>query len=169
VWEFGVFHEKLRGDQLTPLPEHVETWEGPAEAAESADYPLQCIGHHFKARTHSSYGNVDWLKEAIPQVIWINPIDARARGIDNGDLVFAFNPRGTVRLPALVTERIMPGVVSIPQGAWYKPEWITPPPGADPDLPVDTAGSVNTLTSLHPSALAKGNGVHTALVQVSKA
>ena len=41
--------------------------------------------------------------------------------------------------------------------------------GANPDRPVDVAGSVNTLTSLHPSPLAKGNAVHTATVQVVKA
>ena len=40
---------------------------------------------------------------------------------------------------------------------------------ANPDRPVDVAGSVNTLTSLHPSPLAKGNAVHTATVQVVKA
>ena len=44
-------------------------------------YPIQCIGHHYKQRTHSSYGNVAWLKEAHPQKVWINELDARARGI----------------------------------------------------------------------------------------
>ncbi|MFV0452021.1 MAG: DMSO/selenate family reductase complex A subunit [Propioniciclava sp.] len=170
-WEFGTIHPELPGDRLVPLPEYVETWEGVEEARTSADYPLQVIGHHFKGRTHSSYGNVDWLQEAHPQTAWISVIDAEARGISNGDQVFVYNERGTIRLPARATERIMPGVVSVPQGAWYDPKdasEVAPPPGANPDKPVDVNGSVNTLTSLHPTAQAKGMPSHTTLAQVVK-
>jgi len=150
----------------------VDTWEGALEARASEKYPLQVIGHHFKARTHSTYGNVDWLKEAHHQTVWINPADAEERGIANGDEVFVYNDRGTVRLEAKVTERIAPGVMSIPQGAWYSPKpsgEVRPPAEANQDRPVDTAGSVNTLTSLHPSPLAKGNAVHTTIANVVKA
>lgn len=169
-WEFGVFRPELAGDRLVPLPEFVETWEGALEARVNEQHPLQVIGHHFKGRTHSTYGNVDWMKEAHHQTAWINPIDATARGIENGDQVFCYNDRGTVKLEAKVTERVMPGVVSIPQGAWFKPDPSTSPPdGANPDHAVDVNGSVNTLTSLHPSALAKGNPAHTVLANVVKA
>lgn len=170
-WQFGVFRPKLAGDALSPLPEYVETWEGPLEARNSEKYPLQIIGHHFKGRTHSTYGNVDWMKEAHHQTAWINILDAQARGISNGDQVFVYNDRGTVKLEARVTERVMPGVVSIPQGAWYHPvpsSEVAPPSAANPDHQVDTAGSMNTLTSLHPSALAKGNPAHTTLANVMK-
>lgn len=171
-WEFGVFRPELPGDVLKPLPEHVDTWEGALEARNSEKYPLQVIGHHFKARTHSTYGNVDWLKEAHRQTVWINVADAQDRGIENGDEVFVYNDRGTVRLEAKVTERIAPGVMSIPQGAWYAPKGakdVAPPSAANADKPVDTAGSVNSLTSLHPSPLAKGNAVHTTIANVVKA
>lgn len=171
-WTFGDFRDKLAGDELVPLPEYVETWEGPVEARTSKKYPLQIIGHHFKGRTHSTYGNVDWLKEAHHQTVWINPVDAQSRGISNGDQVFVYNDRGTVRIEARVTHRIAPGVLSLPQGAWYTPDTsseITPPSGANPENPVDTGGCMNTLTSLHPSPLAKGNAVHTAIAQVEKA
>lgn len=170
-WEFGVFRPELEGDRLVPLPEYVETWEGPAEARASEKYPLQVIGHHFKGRTHSTYGNVDWMKEAHHQTVWINPLDASPRGISNGDEVFVYNDRGTVRLEAKVTERIMPGVLSIPQGAWYDPQpasVVRPPGAANADHPVDVAGSMNTLTSLHPSAQAKGNPAHTTIANVVK-
>lgn len=170
-WQFGVFRPELEGDRLVPLPEYVETWEGPIEARTSEKYPLQVIGHHFKGRTHSTYGNVDWMKEAHHQTVWINSLDASARGIANGDQVFVYNDRGTVRLEARVTERIMPGVISIPQGAWFDPQPVSvvkPPSGANPDHPVDVAGSMNTLTSLHPSAQAKGNPAHTTIANVVK-
>ncbi|WP_299295335.1 DMSO/selenate family reductase complex A subunit [uncultured Mobiluncus sp.] len=170
-WTFDDFREKAEGDRLVPLPEYVETWDGPA-AAMTGRYPLQCIGHHFKGRTHSTYGNVDWLREAHLQTIWINPIDAKARGIKNGDLVFAYNDRGTVRIAAKVTPRIAPGVVSLPQGAWYHPvdaSEVKPPAGANRDIPVDIGGNTNTLSSLRPSPLAHGNAVHTITVEIEKA
>lgn len=148
-------------DKITMVPEYVEMWEGPEDAKKSdAKYPLQCIGHHFKGRTHSSYANVDWLRDdAHPQVIWMNPIDAEERGLKNNDMVLVYNDRGRVRIPVRVTPRIAPGVTSLPQGAWYKPD-------ADG---VDEGGCVNTLTKYHPTTLAKGNPSHTALVQVEKA
>lgn len=171
-WTWDEFRPALAGDVLTPLPEYTETWEGALEARRSDKYPLQIIGHHYRQRTHSTYGNVDWMKEAHHQYIAINPLDAEPRGIKDGDLVFAYNDRGTIRMEARVTERIVPGVVDLPQGAWYKPvpaSEVAPPEGANQALPVDVNGSVNTLTSLHPSPLAKGNAVHTTTVQVVKA
>ncbi|MGS2664677.1 DMSO/selenate family reductase complex A subunit [Corynebacterium glucuronolyticum] len=151
--------ELPEGDKLTPLPEYVATWEGAEEAKKNEKYPLQCIGHHMKGRTHSSYGNVDWLRDdAHPQTAWINPIDAKKRGIKNYDKIAVFNDRGSIHATARVTPRIAPGVVSVPQGSWYNPD----------KKGVDQGASVNTLTSWHPSPLAKGNAQHTALVQVER-
>ena len=125
-----------------------------------AKYPIQVIGHHYKQRTHSSYGNSPWLKEAHPQRVWINTLDAAARDIKEGDMTRVHNDFGEIRLPAYVTNRILPGVSSVPQGAWYTPE----KPGG-----VDVGGSVNTLTSHQTTAYAKGNGQHSALVQIERA
>ena len=33
------------------------------------------IGHYMR-RSHSVYDNVTWLRQAFPQELWINPIDA---------------------------------------------------------------------------------------------
>lgn len=155
-WEFP---EGLAGDVLTPLPEYVATREGPEEARTNEKYPLQCIGHHFKARTHSTYGNLKSLRDMHHQRVWINPQDAKARGIESDDKVVIFNDRGKISLPAMVTPRIVPGTISVPQGAWIE---------VDEDG-VDHGGAVNMLTSLHPTPLAKGNGQHTNLVQVEMA
>lgn len=146
------------GDTITALPEYVDTWEGPRDPLRET-YPLQMIGHHYKGRTHSSYANVPWLNEAHPQEVWVNPIDADSRDIAHGDLVEVYNDRGRIRIPARVTPRIAPGVVSVPQGAWHQ---------ADKDG-VDVGGSVNTLTSWHPSPLGKGNPQHTNLVEIVRA
>jgi anaerobic dimethyl sulfoxide reductase subunit A len=99
------------------------------------------------------------LKEAAPQVVWINPADAAARGIANDDEVYVFNGRGRIKITARLTPRIAPGVISVPEGAWYSPGTSG----------IDTGGCVNTLTSQHPTPLAKGNGQHTILAQVEMA
>jgi len=159
LWEWSDEWELPEGDRITALPEHLETWEGPEEALASDDYPLQCVGHHYKKRTHSCYGNLPWMEEAHPQMAWINTLDAQERGIDNDDLVEVFNERGRTRLPARVSPRIAPGVVSIPQGAWYEPD----------EDDVCEGGSINVLTSWRQSPIAKGNPQHTNLVQVERA
>ncbi len=146
------------GDVISGLPIYAPSWEGVADPLR-AKYPLQMIGHHYKQRTHSTYGNVPWMIEAAPQEVWINPIDAEARGIQHGDEVYVFNDRGRTKVPAKVTRRIMPGVVSLPEGAWYTPDANG----------VDQNGCVNVLTKYHPSPLAKGNPQQTNLVEIEKA
>ncbi|YCI79946.1 dimethylsulfoxide reductase subunit A [Enterobacteriaceae bacterium] len=145
------------GDVIHPLPIHssgFEHYDDPLRA----HYPLQLTGFHYKARTHSTYGNVDVIKAACPQEMWINPLDARKRGIANGDRVRIWNDRGEARIAAKVTPRILPGVVALGEGAWY-----------DPDRDgIDRAGSINVLTTQRPSPLAKGNPSHSNLVQVAK-
>ena len=155
-WEFP---NPLPGDRVSAIPEHVDTWEGAAEARTSTKHPLQMLSHHFKGRTHSTYGNLPKNVEAHPQKIWINTTDAQERDIENGAQMDVFNDRGHIRCEAYVTPRIMPGVISVPQGAWI-----------DIDANgIDHGGSANMLTSWHATPYAKGNAQMTTLVQASKA
>ena len=48
----------------------------------------------------------------------INRDDANERGIEEGDLVELYNNRGTVIAGAVLSDKIMPGVVSLSEGAW---------------------------------------------------
>lgn len=68
--------------------------------------------------------------------MWIHPKDAHIRKITEGEVVAVFNDRGKVHIPAHLTDRIMQGVVAIPQGAWYRPD----------KSGIDTRGSINVLT-----------------------
>jgi len=158
--EIAATWELPEGDIIDPLPVYapaVEGWDDPLRET----YPLQMPGYHYKARAHSSYGCIDVLKRHNPQELWINPADAAERGIADGDLVHVFNDRGTVEIPAKVTPRIMPGVVSMGQGAWHNADMFGDQ--------VDRGGCINTLTSLRPTPLAKANPQHTNLVEVKKA
>ncbi|HTW97684.1 MAG TPA: DMSO/selenate family reductase complex A subunit [Acidimicrobiales bacterium] len=158
LWELNRTWTLPKGQQISPIPAWYDYPEGPTDPLRKT-YPLQCMGHHFKGRTHSTYANVPWMQEAQPQVVWMNPVDAEARGIANGDNVYVFNSRGRIRIPARVTPRIGPGVISVPEGAWYTPD-------ADG---VDVGGCANTLTTQMPTPLAKGNGQYTMLAQVELA
>lgn len=150
-----------KGEAISPIPVFLQTWEMPGDPLQKK-YPLQCFGYHGHGRIHSTFHNLPQLRSIHPDNVWINTLDAKARGIAEGDLVEIFNDRGIVRLPAKVTARIMPGVVTIPQGAWYKPETIN-------GRRVDVGGNINTLTHHRPSPLAKGNAQHTTLVEIRKA
>lgn len=147
------------GDKITPLPEFCIAKESHLDTALNSKYPLQLSGFHTKGHTHSTYSNVPQLQEAVPDEIWMNPIDAMERGIVNGMPVQVFNDRGVVEIQCKVTNRIIPGVVAMPEGGWTKQN----------SNGVDIGGCINTLTSHSVSPLAKGNPQHTNLVQVRKA
>lgn len=80
-----------------------------------------------------------------------------AWGIRNGDIVMVYNDRGKDVLPASVTERIVPGVVDIPEGAWYDPD----------ENGVDRGGCPNILTRDEPSP-GGSFASNTALVEIKK-
>jgi anaerobic dimethyl sulfoxide reductase subunit A len=141
---------------IPPIPKYIETWESLNDPL-AKKYPLQLITTHFKRRAHSQFDNLPWLKERQPQMVTINSLDADARDIRQGDLVRVFNDRGEILIRAQVTERIMPGVVDIPQGAWYDPD----------EKGVDRGGCANVLTK-NVTSPAGAFCSNTALVQVGK-
>jgi anaerobic selenocysteine-containing dehydrogenase len=145
-------------DFLHPLPIYAPGYGSYLDA--TSEYPLVLAGFHYKARTHSSFGFIEELKQACRQQVWINPLDAEARGIKNGDMTRVFNGHGEVEIEAKVTQRIIPGTIAIPQGAWHNANMAGDK--------VDKGGCINTLTTLHPSPLAKGNSQHTNIAQIKK-
>lgn len=144
-------------EPVPAIPGYTEPPEGPRDPL-SKRYPLQLTGWHTKRRCHSIHDNNADLHKLEPQRLWMNPADAKERGITDGDEVLVWNDRGRMKIPVYVTDRVMKGVTALPQGAWYNP---------DEDV-TDRGGSVNVLTSLHPTPYAKGNPQHTNLVQVSR-
>jgi anaerobic dimethyl sulfoxide reductase subunit A len=97
----------------------IPTWcAPPADPA----FPLQLCSPKSRARTHSIHGNQAGLARVDPDTVWLHPADAQARGIADGQRVRVFNGNGATVLPAEVTDRIAPGVVSIKEGAWFAPD-----------------------------------------------
>jgi anaerobic dimethyl sulfoxide reductase subunit A len=157
-----------RPDEIPAVPKYIPEWQIssagkdsklPSEGERlSKIYPLHAIGHHSLARVHSTHANNDWLQEAFPQRIFINPVDAAARGIGDGDLVRVWNELGELVIQARLTQRILPGVVDIPQGAWWNPDVNG----------VDQGGCINVLTSHRWTPLAFGSTQHSIMVEIEK-
>ncbi|WP_223820789.1 DMSO/selenate family reductase complex A subunit [Bacillus sp. S3] len=145
-------------DEIPAIAKYIPSWEGPNDPLKDK-FPLQMISWHYKRRCHSTFDNQPLLEEAAKQEMWMNPKDAEKRGIKDGDRVHVYNDRGSLLIPVKATARIIPGVVAIPQGAWYSPNHEG----------VDKRGSVNVLTSGRPTPLAKANPQLTNLVEVKKA
>ncbi|MBI6298177.1 molybdopterin-dependent oxidoreductase [Proteus mirabilis] len=143
---------------IPALSHYVPAIEGPEDKL-TEKYPLQMLTWKGKNRANSTQYANPWLQEVQRQEMWINPIDAQNRGIKNGDMVRIYNDRGITQIPALVTERIIPGVVGLQAGAWWSP---------DKDG-VDHGGCPNVLTSTRMTPLAHGNSHLTVLVEVTKA
>jgi anaerobic dimethyl sulfoxide reductase subunit A len=157
-----IFSKRLydlqRPDEIPAVPKYIREWESPF-GPEAANFPLHAVGHHTLARVHSIHDNNPALAEGFPQRVFMNPVDAGPRGIQDGDEVKLWNDRGTIVVRCRITSRILPGVVAVPQGAWWTP---------DKDG-VDRRGNINVLTSERWSPYAYGNTQHTIMVQAAKA
>ncbi|MCF8307871.1 MAG: molybdopterin-dependent oxidoreductase [Bacteroidales bacterium] len=143
---------------IPPVPKYIEEWESPF-GKEAKKYPFQVIGHHYMARVHSTHDNNDYTNEAFPQRVFINELDAKEKGLQSGNMVKVYNDRGTIVMPCRVTNKILPGVVDLPQGAWWTPD----------ENGIDRRGNVNVLTSHKWTPLAFGNAQHTIMANIEKA
>jgi anaerobic selenocysteine-containing dehydrogenase len=114
-----------------PLPKWVENSAFHDErigGERAKQYPLLLMSNHGRWRTHAQNDDISWQREIktckikgwdgyLYEPVWINPMDAAARGIKDGDIVKLFNERGTVLGAAYVWERILPGALSMDHGA----------------------------------------------------
>jgi len=138
--------------RISPIP----TWIDPVVPEQR--FPLMLCSPKSRARTHSIHGNQPLLARVDPDDVWMNPTDAKARGIADGQKVRVFNDRGATLLPVKVTQRIAPGVVSIKEGAWFTPDTEGR----------DTHGCANALTD-DRSAPCGATTYNTNLVEVERA
>jgi biotin/methionine sulfoxide reductase len=139
-----------------------DEWPG---AAAAERYPLLLIANQPSTRLHSQLdvGRVSRAaKVAGREALRLNPLDAAARGIAEGDVVRVFNERGACLAGAVLTEDVRPGVMQLPTGAWFDPV-----PGTEPVLCAH--GNPNVLTADTPSShLSQGCTGQHALVEVER-
>lgn len=96
------------------------------------DYPLLIVANPGRWRVHVQGDDIKWFREIetckvkgpdgyLYEPIWLNPVDAEARGIEAGDIVKLFNDRGTILFGARISERVIPGAVVVNKGSRVDP------------------------------------------------
>lgn len=163
-----LFSEVIAGFASEDCPGHPswmekDEWLGSPRAR---TYPLHLISNQPRTKLHSQLDHGPFSKSAKVagrEPVRINPQDAQARGVAEGDVVRIFNDRGACLAGAVISEDIRAGVVELATGAWY---WT----GASTDeKPLELHGNPNVLTpDKGTSSLAQGPTAHSCLVQIER-
>ncbi|HEQ3514638.1 TPA: trimethylamine-N-oxide reductase TorA [Vibrio cholerae] len=132
----------------------------------SDKYPFWLQSCHPDKRLHSQMCEAEAFRATYVvqgrEPVYINPLDAKAKGIKDGDLVRVFNDRGQLLAGAVLSDSYPRGVIRIEEGAWYGP--LTEKVGA-----ICTYGDPNTLTlDLGTSELAQATSANTCIVDFEK-
>ncbi|OED41978.1 trimethylamine N-oxide reductase I catalytic subunit [Endozoicomonas sp. (ex Bugula neritina AB1)] len=132
----------------------------------SDKYPLWLQSCHPDQRLHSQLCESEEYRATYTvqgrEPLYISPEDAKARKINDGDLVRVFNDRGQLLAGARVSDRYPPGVIRIHEGAWFGPT------GSEINA-MDTYGDPNTLTlDIGTSDLAQATSAFTCIVEVER-
>ena len=161
---FSATIEQYGYEDCPPHP----TWMEPLErlGGPATKYPLHVAAMHPRRRLHSQLCGTA-LRETYAvagrEPCWMNPRDAEARGLADGDVVRVFNDRGQILAGLKISDAIRPGVIRIDEGGWYDP--------ADPGAPGSLCryGDVNLLmTGIATSKLAQANCGQTGMAEVEK-
>jgi anaerobic selenocysteine-containing dehydrogenase len=82
----------------------------------TAEFPLALISPASDRTISSTLGELQ-----RPEVqLEMNPADADARSIEDGDKIRVFNPLGEMHITAKLTHLVRPGTVSMPKGVWRR-------------------------------------------------
>ncbi|MEZ9626017.1 trimethylamine-N-oxide reductase TorA [Aliivibrio fischeri] len=132
----------------------------------SKKHPFWMQSCHPDKRLHSQMCDSEEFRATYTvqgrEPVYLNPQDAKEKGIKDGDLVRVFNDRGQLLAGAVLTDSYPRGVIRIEEGAWYGP--LNEKVGA-----ICTYGDPNTLTQDIPSSeLAQATSANTCLVDYEK-
>jgi anaerobic selenocysteine-containing dehydrogenase len=147
--------ESLAREGRPALPTWTPLVEGPASEALRRRYPLQCIVPPNRFFLNSSFSQSELLRrrQGGPAVL-LNPRDAAAREIADGDRVVVESARGAVEFTARLTEDTRPGVAVV-EGIW----WGKHQRGGR---------GVNRLTDDRTADMGGGPALHSNLVEVTR-
>ena len=161
-----LYSEVIEAFDLPDCPPQA-SWLEPFERLDGAKcerYPLALLSPQPERRLHSQLDHAAHSHEGKiggHETLTMHPQAAAARGIGAGDVVRVFNDRGACLAGVALSSDMRPDVVSLPTGAWFKPD--------DPSRPdsLELGGNPNVLTrDLGTSGLAQGPSSGTCQVQV---
>lgn len=152
--------EKMNLPDMPPMPKWLEPGEYLGNAKKGQ---LHVVSPHPYWRLHSQMNNSESLRKHYTvqtrEPLTISVEDAKERGIADGDLVELYNERGAMVVGARVSDKIMPGVVSLYEGAW---------PQIDSKGRCNN-GLINFVTSSRPSSgLTQATTANTCLASLRK-
>ncbi|WP_333003015.1 trimethylamine-N-oxide reductase TorA [Vibrio coralliilyticus] len=132
----------------------------------SDKFPFWLQSCHPDKRLHSQMCESEEFRATYAvqgrEPVYINPQDAKEKGIKDGDLVRVFNDRGQLLAGAVLMDSYARGVIRIEEGAWYGP--LNEKEGA-----ICTYGDPNTLTmDIGSSELAQATSANTCIVDFEK-
>jgi biotin/methionine sulfoxide reductase len=155
----------IAGFEYPDCPGH-PAWLPPDDEPEAARYPLHLVANQPATRLHSQldFGAASQAaKVAGREPVRINPRDAAARGIADGDVVRLFNDRGACLAGAVLSQALRPGVAQLATGAWYDPD----DPNAE--MPLCVHGNPNVLTrDIGTSSLAQGSTGQLCRIEIER-
>jgi anaerobic selenocysteine-containing dehydrogenase len=103
---------------VPPLPTYEPVKEGKQN---SPEFPYALLSPNTKNRIHSQFGNLQVIKSAAPEVYaTISALDARQKGIRNGNKIRVFNDRGSLVIKAKTDQWLRPGCIVIYNGYWHQ-------------------------------------------------
>ncbi len=146
-----LYNPSLKALGLDPVIQFVPPSESRHSEAARA-FPLELLARKADNFLNSSFCNVSAV-QAMENVglLEMHPVDARSRGIVDGDLVRAFNRRGEFFLQAKVNGAVQAGVVSA------KLNWAKLTPGGQ---------NINVLTSEKLADMGNSATFYSVLVEV---
>jgi anaerobic selenocysteine-containing dehydrogenase len=167
AFENGRFDDLLKGAILKlrqrPINEYqtpsgrIELYSSKALETGASPLPVQLplnenerwftlLNSSLPSWTHSQFRDV---YGPIPEIVWINPIDADGLGIKNGEDVTLFNELGALTLETVITENVSKGVL-------WSPRPLTGKNGVP----------LNSLASSNPQTLGAGPRLNSIRVKI---
>ena len=129
---------------MDPLPYFKEPPESPVSTPELFEqYPLVLTtGRRSWEFFHSEYRQMKSMREFHPYpIVEVNPADAEAAGLRDGDWCLVENPHGSAKLQVHVTPTMLKGVISAEHGWWFPEQ-----EGAEPNLYGAFQSNINCCT-----------------------
>jgi anaerobic selenocysteine-containing dehydrogenase len=117
-----LFSKRLKDHGYAPLPEYLELDKRAIEQPSlKQEYPLIGTTRRSGSYTHTQFRNIPALRKLDKEcLLRINSEDAAARAISNGDTAQVESPNGKMRIKAMLTDEVAPGIVLIDFG-WGNP------------------------------------------------
>ena len=109
-------------EQLPCYKPAFEETEFAADPEAKEKYPFSYITRNSLFRVHATYSNNPFMLELqnnTPKV-FMNPDDASAKGLAQGDVVEVFNSRGKISGALITDPGMYPGQVVFDQGWWSR-------------------------------------------------